>query len=201
VFQAPVELGVVVMAAEAHRPGLFIGRQWRFAVARSFLRRPIFFRHMRAALARVRLRTMLWLPPCSLVAPARSVPREVSSMALVGSSSRLSDCVDVLCCTRAWEGRGQGVDGIARCRGQRDACARVSLSPGMGHGQVNTGMGRQCTLEETELTARTRMEVSEKGKERAAATPCRAGPHVNEKGGGGKWAMPIRQDARDVSPR
>jgi hypothetical protein len=71
----------------------------------------------------------------------------------------------------------------------------------MGHGEVNTGMGRQCTLEETELTAGTRMEVSEKGKERAAAaTPCGAGPHVNEKGGG-KWAMPIGQDARDVSPR
>jgi hypothetical protein len=72
----------------------------------------------------------------------------------------------------------------------------------MGHGEVNMGMGRQCTLEEIELTAGTRMEVSEKGKERAAAaTPCRAGPHVNEKGGGGKWAMPIGQDARDVSPR
>jgi hypothetical protein len=143
-------------------------------VARSFLRRPIFFRHMRAALARGRLRTMLWLSPCSLVAPARSVPREVSSMALAGFSSRLSDCVDMLCCTRAREGRGQGVDGIARCRGQRDACAQVSLSPGMGHGEVNTGMGRQCTLEETELTAGTRMEVSEKGKERAAAA--RLGP-------------------------
>jgi len=36
VFQAPAELGVVAMAAEAHRPGLFIGRQWRFAVARFF---------------------------------------------------------------------------------------------------------------------------------------------------------------------
>jgi hypothetical protein len=111
VFPAPAELGVVAMAAEAHQPGLFIGRQWRFAVARSFLRRPIFFRHMRAALARGRLRTMRWLPPCSLAAPVRSIPREVSSMALVGSSSRLSDCVDVLCCTRAREGRGKELMG------------------------------------------------------------------------------------------
>jgi hypothetical protein len=35
----------------------------------------------------------------------------------------------------------------------------------MGHGEVHTGMEGQCTLEEMELTARTRMEVSEKGKE------------------------------------
>jgi hypothetical protein len=64
---------------------------------RYFPRRPIFAGICVRAGARGRLRTLRWLPPCSSIAPARPVPREVTSMAPAVSSCMFPGGVDVLC--------------------------------------------------------------------------------------------------------